>query len=90
MELKILPSEEDCPEGFEKIARDMLLGSEQCAFLFIRRSKAVDPIGEIRLLYSDEGQPDAGFTRLLPPIHSDAANPSCSISLSFSTVSKGL
>jgi hypothetical protein len=88
VELKILNSEEECPEGFEKIPRNMLLGSDQCAFLFIRRCKAVDPIGEIRILYGDESKADDGFTRIFPPVYGGSAG-SKSVSLTVSTVSKG-
>lgn len=88
VEIKIVNNEEECPESFEKIARNMLLGSDHRAFLVIRRSKESDPIGEIRLLYSNDRQPDEGFTRLLPPIYNDVSS-SISISLSCSTVSKG-
>lgn len=84
-----MATEDECPEGFEKIPRNMLFGSEHKAFLIIRRGKNVDPVGEIRIVYSDDMQPDEGFTRVIPPIYSDAASSSKSISLSFSTVSKG-
>lgn len=89
VELKIVNNEEECPNDFEKIPRNMLHGSDQTAFLIIRRGTESDPIGEIRLVYTDDKQPDEGFSRLLPPVYSDASG-SNSISLSFSTVSKGI
>jgi hypothetical protein len=90
VELKILHIEGSlCPEGFEKIPRNMLPGSDQFAYLFIRRSKEVDPIDKIRLIFNDDSAPNAGFTRILPPVHRDIAA-STSVSLSISTVSKGM
>ena len=90
VELRIIHSEaeEDCPDGFERISRDMLLGSEQCAYLCVRRGTEEDPINEIRVLYGDETQPDKGFTRLSPPIYS-TSDKSEQVCLSFSSISKG-
>jgi hypothetical protein len=38
-------------EGYEKIPRNILKGSGQSAYIYIRRGVDVDPIGDIRVLY---------------------------------------
>jgi hypothetical protein len=53
--------------NFEKVTRDMLKGSSESAYLAFRRSRDVDPIGEIRILYG-AGEPDEGFVKITPAI----------------------
>lgn len=38
-------------EGYEKINRNILKGSNQSAYFYIKRGIEVDPIGDIRLVY---------------------------------------
>lgn len=82
---------DNCPKKFEKNPRNMLYGSDKCAYLCFRRSKDVDPIGQLRVLYGDNSQPDEGFTRLGTPVYSGTTDSPdiSSIYLSYATVSKG-
>ena len=88
VELNIVHDGESCPEEFEMIARDMLQGSEQSAYLCFRRSKDVDPINEIRILYNESSPPDDSFSLVVPPVYSNPSD-STSINIIFSTISKG-
>lgn len=44
-------------EGYEKISRNILKGSGQCAYIYIRRGLDADPIGDIRILYGADASP---------------------------------
>jgi hypothetical protein len=54
-------------EGYEKIPRNILKGSGQSAYIYIRRGVDVDPIGDIRVLYGSN-PPDDGFERVEPSV----------------------
>jgi hypothetical protein len=63
--------------GFEKIPRNILKGSGQSAFIYVRRGVDLDPIGDIRIVYGTDLPGD--FFRSLHPF----SHLHCSLSLSF-------
>ena len=85
MEIVILHGDVEPSVGFEKVARDVLKGSEQSAYIAFRRSKDVDPIGEIRIIYGN-AEPDAGFQKVDPPIYGHGND---AVSLACRWISKG-
>lgn len=82
VEIVVLHDDEPVPEGFQKISRNLLKGVDQQAYLAVRRSTDVDPIGKIHILFQDD-EPAEGFEKLPRSL-----NPASKVYLGIQRVSK--